>query len=130
MSLSCECDFDIDDEPAFYIWGPTDYSTLATRRRKRCVSCEQPITPGTIVAPIRRTRSARTQVEERIYGEDDPEAITLAPAYLCEPCADIYFSLEELGFTCVSPYEDMRQMAREYHATYGPGKTGQNNEQD
>ena len=59
-----------------------------------------------------------TDIELSIYGEDGE--IPLAPFYFCEICADLYFSLFELGFECLGPGEDMREMVKEYAVVYGP----------
>lgn len=115
MPLSCSCDWDDDDGP--WWWSPDDYSTLNTKRRKRCSSCTDMIEIGATVAEFTRSREPRSDIEDRIYG-DGPEAIRLAPHYLCERCADLYFSLSELGFECVGPSEDMRELVREYAETY------------
>jgi len=56
-------------------------------------------------------------VEERIVGEGNE--IYLADVYLCETCADLFFSLQDLGFSCVLPDEDMRELVKEYAETYG-----------
>lgn len=37
----------------------------------------------------------------------------------CLRCADLYFSFEDLGFECVSPYENMVELAKQYAETYG-----------
>lgn len=110
MSLSCSCDTDDDCEWMYF--SPSDYSTLNTTRRKRCKSCGTLIEVGAIVATFERKRYARTDIEERIYGEGEC-AIPLAEWYHCETCADLYFSLVELGF-CVQPDDNMHELVREY----------------
>ena len=118
MSLSCSCSDD-DGDAVWYWWPPKDYSLLATTKRKRCSSCKSLIDVGSTVAEFARSRPARTEIEERItQTEGDPEAIWLASSYLCEECADIWFSLSELGFECVGPGENMRSVAKEYHEIY------------
>jgi hypothetical protein len=72
------------------------------------------IEPGSVVAKFERSRDARSDVEINIYGEGDPYSIWLADWYLCEECADLYFSLQELGYECVSPDESMKELVREY----------------
>jgi len=49
---------------------------------------------------------------------DDYEGVWLASYYMCERCADLYFSFQELGFECVTPDENMLELAKEYHAIY------------
>jgi hypothetical protein len=111
MSLSCSCG---DPEDCDWYWHePADYSTLDTKRRRRCKSCGTLIDVGSIVAMFLRDRYANGDIEERIYGEGCE--IPMAEWYHCETCADLYFSLSELGF-CVSPDEDMRGLVKEYAA--------------
>ena len=113
MPLSCNCAW--DDGPEFWIWQPEDYSEMPQlKRRRRCSSCHTVIEPGAVVAQFKRSRDARSDVELRIYGEGDPQSVWFAPWYLCEECADLYFSLHELGFECVSAGENMRELVREY----------------
>ncbi len=112
MSLPCYCDFDGVDAP-WYFLPANDYEALGTKRRQRCRSCKELIDLGAICLRFARTREARDAVEERIYGENDPEAIALADWYFCERCADLFLSLEELGF-CLSIEDDMRQVVKEY----------------
>jgi len=112
MPLSCSCEEWEDAD--WYCWSPTNYSKMPKRRaRVRCASCKKLIDAGTVVAVFSRSREARTEIECNIYGEGDPESISLADGYLCEECADLFFSLDELGF-CVSPYENQRELVKEY----------------
>lgn len=110
MPLSCSCP-DADDADEWW-FSPDDYSILNTKRGRRCKSCGELIPVGSIVAKFERERLPISDIEERIYygwGEDVP----MAPWYHCERCADLYFSLEELGF-CVAPYEKMLELVKEY----------------
>jgi len=52
--------------------------------------------------------------------EGDDEAIVLASHWLCEECSDLWFSLYELGFQCVTPNENVRDLVRQYAELYGP----------
>lgn len=114
MPLACDC---YDDDFDQYWWAPDDYSTMPTyRARKRCRSCRSLIAHGATVAKFDVTRYARCDYEFSRFGEGDPEAISMAPVFLCEECADIWFSLQELGFSCVSPYENQRELVREHAA--------------
>lgn len=63
-----------------------------------------------------RFRFPQNDIEERIHGDDGE--IMLAPRYLCEPCGDLFFSLEELGY-CVSPDENMRELVAQYAVMKG-----------
>jgi predicted RNA-binding Zn-ribbon protein involved in translation (DUF1610 family) len=111
MPLTCSCDY--GDEPDFYVYHPSDYSEMPVlKRRRRCASCGTLIDAGAIVAKFERARCPQTDLEEKIYG--DGASIPLANQYLCETCADLYFSLFELGFECVMPDENMRELVREY----------------
>lgn len=114
MPLSCTCPEGEDDADSWY-WPPEDYSEMPHRKRRaRCQSCKAFINSGTMVAYFRRTRCPKTDIEERIFGWDSA-AVSLAPIFLCEECADLFFSLTELGF-CVSPYENQKELVNEYAA--------------
>lgn len=116
MPLTCSCDYD-GDEPAWYVYSPSDYSEMPIfKRRRRCSSCDELIDGGAIVAKFNRSRCPRSDIEEAIYG--DGPTIPLATQYICETCADLYFSLYELGFECVTPDENMRELVREYAETF------------
>lgn len=121
MSLSCSCDWDPDPGEWWYEI-PDDYSVLDTKRRQRCAAtgCGCLIDVGATVAKFRRRKVPETDVEVRIYGEDGE--IPLADWYLCEECADLWFSLYELGFECVGP-NDVRNDAKEYAENYGGKET-------
>ena len=112
MTLSCDCSEGDDDER---IYPDDDYSTLDAARRRRCISCNELIDIGAIVLKFFRDRDSRSDVEESIHGDEVP----LATQHHCERCADIYFSLDALGF-CLYLSEDMRDVAKEYAAVYGP----------
>jgi len=115
MPLSCSCDY--GDDTDWYVYPPGDYSEMPQfKRRKRCASCVALIDAGSTVAKFRRDRCPRSDVEEAIYG--DGPTIALADQYLCETSADWYFSLFELGFECVMPDENMRELVREYAQTF------------
>jgi predicted RNA-binding Zn-ribbon protein involved in translation (DUF1610 family) len=113
MPLTCGCDYSDDGDYAWYWRSPDDFSTLSGPRRKRCTSCHQLINIGATVIAFERFRLAKTDIEERIYGESGE--IALASQYLCEHCGDLFFSLSELGY-CVNPYESMRELLGEYVA--------------
>lgn len=119
MTLSCSCDS--DDDCDWYCTYPCDYSTLDTKRGRRCSSCKTIIKTGLITAKFERERRAKTDIEERIYG--DGCDVPMPSLFLCEQCADLYFSLMELGFECVSPEENMRDLVKEYAEIYGPQPT-------
>jgi hypothetical protein len=110
MSLSCECG-EWDDADWYYD-NTSDYKPLDTKRRRRCCSCKSMINIGALCVESMRFRNpGYDTIEEKIFGEDGQ--IWLASHYLCETCADLYFSLEALGY-CVSPGEDQRELVKEY----------------
>lgn len=111
MSLSCHCG-DFEAEPGDMYWlKPRDYQLHKGKRRVRCRSCGDPIAPGDTCTIWPTYKVPKTRVEIRIYGEDG--GIKRAPFLHCERCADLFFSLNELGY-CVDPHEDMRGLAKEY----------------
>lgn len=113
MPLSCSIwDFN-DNGDSWYFYPPEDYLTYNKPRRKSC-SCGSMISHGTLCAKFLRFRSARSFIEERIRGHE----VVLADMYLCERCADLYFSFQDLGFVAVCPNENMLELAREYRAIY------------
>lgn len=112
MPLSCSCDGNYD----WYYIPPDDYSTFLEKRRKRCSSCNELVNIGETIAEFSCHRQPKDEIEERIYGECGE--IDIANKILCEKCAGIYFSLQELGFECVSPVENMRDLAKEHIETY------------
>jgi hypothetical protein len=111
MPLSCGCEFWGDatvvyDEPA-------DYQAMPARKRRvRCASCGDLINAGATVIGFDRRRPARSDVELRIYGEDH-DAVPMSALWHCERCADLWWSLTELGY-CVAPDESMLELVREY----------------
>ena len=118
MPLSCGCDYDGDFEWWYEVG---DFAPLATRNRRRCKSCKQPIDVGAEAIKIMRSRNVVCDfdkpptVEEKIYGEDGQ--VPMAPWYLCERCGGIFASLTELGF-CMQPDDNMDSLLAEYHRDY------------
>jgi hypothetical protein len=112
MSLSCDCDFGGDD-PAWWYSSTLKFSTLATKRGRKCCSCGEAIKPGAEVVEFTRWRSPKDDVEERIFGEDGE--IDLASWYMCEICGGLAMAVEETGM-CYSIGEDMKQQIAEYRA--------------
>lgn len=111
--LSCHCP-ECDDAEWFYT-PPENYELIPHRisnRRFRCASCKQLIDHGSTVIRFERTRPAASAIEERIFGEHS-YAVPIAPLFWCERCADLYWSLTELGY-CVGPEEDVRELVKEY----------------
>jgi hypothetical protein len=114
MGLSCDCG---GGDYAWWYEPPDDYCKLTTKRRRRCFSCKELIDIGATAAKFDRWREYRNDIEWRIYGDDVP----LSPEYFCEECADLFFSLDELGF-CITltEGESMKDLVSEYHEFYGP----------
>lgn len=116
MGLSCSCDY--DPEPGAVLWyGPEDYKPLSTPRARKCCSCGEKIAVGDTCCEVPRVKVPETDIECRIYGEDGE--IPLAPKFMCERCADLSFSLEELGY-CAQPFEDQRQLVADYADMHAP----------
>ena len=113
MSLSCSCD---DDGSYGWYMPPNDFGEMNTpRRRQRCCSCGGLIDLGATVAKFRFFRYPRSDVEERIYGDE----VETASKYMCERCGGLYFSLHELGF-CINVPSNMLDLVKDYAETYGP----------
>ncbi len=98
---------------------PGDYTTLDTKRRQRCCSCRKLIEIDTVVLAFPRYKDPDTDIELDIYGEGGE--IPRATKYMCESCADLFFSLEDLKF-CGQPWEDQRELVKEYAREYGPNR--------
>lgn len=114
MSLSCSCDeYEVDGDNWGYLM-PSDFSKLETTRRKRCCSCKKLIDKGDIVLSFERFRGARSDIEERIWGDE----VYLANWYMCECCGEIFLNLQEAGF-CLDIADDMRKNLKEYHSLTG-----------
>lgn len=113
MGLSCECDYEHDFCDHEWLWyTPNDYGVLSAKRSRKCVSCGDRIEVGAVVACFERRRGARYAVEERLWGDD---GVPLASWFHCERCADLFFSITELGY-CISLNDDMRELVKEYAA--------------
>ena len=120
MSLSCSCDYD-DYEPGQIIcYHGQDFEPLQTSKRKRCQSCKELINIGDFSVKFDIFKSPEYDIEVSIYGEDGE--IPMAPRYLCEKCGEIYHNLFSVGFTCIWPGDDMRELLRDYQTEYAPPK--------
>lgn len=127
MGLVCGCfEYEGDAGPGSVIWGEAgEYLPLVSKRAKRCCSCKEKIGQKEICVRVKRYKVPKTFVEVNIYGEDGE--VPLADKHLCEKCADIMFSLEELGF-CPHPWENQKELLNEYKALYGlPDGRGEKN---
>jgi len=120
MPLTCYCDWE-PEAGQWYSYYPNDYSILDTKRRRRCNSCNNLINVGATCAEFIRFKIPEYDIEINIYGEDGE--IPLSSHYFCETCADLFFSLYELGFECITSTENMHEMVKEYAQNYGPQAT-------
>lgn len=111
MSLTCNFD-DGDGDYAWCYTQPDDFTTLTTKRSRKCCSCGGHIAVGEQVLRYYCNRPPANDIEMRIYG-DDAEAVPLATKYMCESCGDLALNLKELGY-CTPPDEDMRELVKEY----------------
>jgi len=104
--LTCSCG---DDDYDWWYWGNQPIAPLATKRSRRCKSCEERIAVGDDCRPFARWHRPNNDLEERIYDDEVP----MATWYLCDRCAGLYESLSNLGF-CDLLGQDMRALCREY----------------
>lgn len=119
MPLSCGCDNEYEPGTKVVYYGE-DFEPLQASRRKRCQSCNALIDIGALAVQFQRFKVPDSEIEVNIYGEDGE--IPLAPHYVCEKCGEIYLNLLDLGFECITPYENMRDLLKEYQDTYNPPK--------
>jgi len=110
MPLSCSCD---NEDADWYYVRPEDYRTYpVAKRRKKCSSCGELIKGGSVCTEFERYRFYKTDIEEKIYGDDGE--IWIASMWMCERCSDLYFSFSEVGYDCVEPWENMLELAKDY----------------
>ena len=110
--LSCDCGY--YDEISWYYCPPSDFTTLQQKRRKRCCSCQKLIEPNAVCLECERNRDTRTDIEERIYGDEVP----LSSWFLCEGCGEIYLNLSKLGY-CIRLGDYMPALLAEYWTMTG-----------
>lgn len=110
MGLSFDYDRDWHDSERFF-YPPDNYSILATKRRRRCCSCNYLIDVGSEVLKFERGRFIRSDIEENIYGH--LELVPLASWYMCKECGDLYYYLDGLGFCFYLP-ESMKSLVQKY----------------
>ena len=115
MGLTCSCN-EWEGEGWFWICDEK-FTTLKTKKRKRCSSCKSLIDIDTECIEFDRYRGPVSDVEERIYGEDGQ--IKIAPWYMCEKCGEQYLNLSAAGF-CINLGEDnMLDLLKEYQEMTG-----------
>ena len=112
MALSCHCHYEPECGDVL-IDTPRDYEPLTTRRRRRCCSCNEPIHPGQLAVEFPRYKVPDCDYEWSRWGETAETGPRRASWYMCERCADLFYSLDELGY-CINISYDMRDLAREY----------------
>ena len=128
MPLSCSCDGDWEPEPGEWCyWGESnDFESMAGWIRKRCCSCNELISIRTPVIRVYRYRYPYNEIESRIIGIDwdswEEPPIRISDRFLCEKCGEIFLNLKSVGFECISPGEDMREMLHDYQVEYTPPK--------
>ena len=115
MSLSCHCYYDFEPGSIVY-YPPQDYTAYPNSRATRCKSCKKKIKNGDICIEFLRHKIPESEVEYKIYGEDGE--VPRASYFHCEECADLFFSLYELGFTCIAPDDNMKELVKEYAEVY------------
>lgn len=114
MSLGCYADNDEIDlaqlKPGTVFYEiPSNYSYYEGKRACRCTSCHAKIKPNNIIAAFNRFKVANHAVDLAIYSDG---LIPYAPYRLCERCADLWFSLDELGFDS-DPTDNQMDNAKE-----------------
>jgi hypothetical protein len=123
MSLSCSCEGEYwpeeYGETAWWLPDENDVTTLQTKRRKRCKSCNELINIGEECTEIHRERMPYNEIEARITGAGDDVLIPVASWYLCERCGDIYSNLSSLGYCMDLASDNMEDLLIEYHKITG-----------
>ena len=105
--LSCDCsEYDGD---GWYYYHPNGFDTFSRDRRKRCCSCDHLLQSGDICIKFPRRRASRSDVEERIRGDE----VTLASWYMCEWCGEMFFNLTALGY-CINLGDSMKETLEDY----------------
>lgn len=121
MGLTCSCSDDYG--PGDKLWmEPKGYAPLTTKRSKKCCSCKARIEIGALCAEVPRVKIPETDIEIRIYGEEEKP---IASAWMCERCADLCFSFIDLGY-CAKPWEDQRELLADYVDMHAPAETPNN----
>lgn len=109
MTLSCDCGW---GDPEWWYDDHKEVAPLDTKRMRRCCSCKERIAVGDDCKAFPRWRYPKEgSIKERIYG--DGGEVPMPTWYLCDRCAGLYESLDDLGF-CNLLGQDLRATAREY----------------
>jgi len=129
MPLSCSCDWDYEPEPGqwiFYHENDLDFKPLKSNRAKRCCSCNNLVKLGDECLSFERYRYPYNEIEAKINNVDwdgfEEPTIKMSDLILCEKCGEIYLNLNNVGFECLLPTENMQEMLRQYQVEYVPPK--------
>ena len=106
---------DIESCEWFYI-EPEDFTTLQTKRRKRCCSCNSLININDVTLRFHRFRYP-TDWEVNVNMHSEDTEINIADYHMCEGCGDQYFNLSELGF-CTGITDNIFDLLEDYKHDY------------
>ena len=124
MSLYCETT-GYGDAPDDFSCDPSDFDWMYYNpklktipifgKRKRCCSCGEFCKPGSEGGLISRWRAVRSEVEEKIHGEDGE--VTIADWWYCESCMDLHSAVTDLGFG-YNIGDDLRELVKVEYKAY------------
>lgn len=109
MGLFCRSDSDYDSGEWWW-YAPAEEAPLATKRSRKCCSCGEKISVGSVSREIRRYRPPTEFEEDRGICYDE---VPLPSWYFCETCGDLADSISELGF-CYTLNKNLKTQIREY----------------
>ena len=110
MSLFCDADGYDTDGCDWWWYQPADEAPLATKRSRKCCSCDKKISVGDTARKVQRYRSATEWECIRGLGDE----VQMVDWYLCEKCGDLADSLAELGFCYTLGDESLAEQIAEY----------------
>ena len=94
-------------------------------RRKRCCSCKRLLNAGDLTLRFRRFRYPNSDIELKIFHQDERHEIVLAPWFMCRSCASAFHAIEDslpwrqsVNIAC-----SMEQARAEYQKRYGELKS-------
>ena len=113
--LQCYCDY--TPEPGQILWEypGSGLAPVERSRATRCADCGDRIAPGDDALAIRRWKVPETEIECRIYGEDDWSGPPRAPHYLCDQCGALFLGLARITNDCCWHYTDTCEAVDDYH---------------
>lgn len=119
MSISCACDVDYEmHEDSWAYRHKKEFQKLKTKRRQRCRSCRELIDVGDDCGILNRSRLARSDIEERIHGDE----VEIASWYLCETCYGLMLSVEAAGgCVLITDGENLKDAIIEWREEYPNG---------